>query len=145
MTYQTETMSQPEFSDYISTERERLTERKHALLDTQRQIAHDLDAISAEFEAIEAYERVKTGKTSKAAKSNGAVRATRTRRGSKREEILNTVAMTEGGMSRADILHALDVKGDKSGEMSVSNALTALTKAAQLYRENGKYFVFQAA
>ena len=33
----------------------------------------------------------------------------------------------------------LGVKGDKAGEMSVLNALTALTKANQIARREGKY------
>ena len=33
----------------------------------------------------------------------------------------------------------MGLKGDKSGEMSVSNALTALTKANQITRRDGRY------
>jgi hypothetical protein len=33
----------------------------------------------------------------------------------------------------------MGLKGDKSGEMSVSNALTALTKANQVARRDGRY------
>jgi hypothetical protein len=33
----------------------------------------------------------------------------------------------------------MGLKGDKAGEMSVSNALTALTKNNQVRREGGKY------
>jgi hypothetical protein len=33
----------------------------------------------------------------------------------------------------------MGVKGDKSGEQSVSNALTELMKQNQLGRKNGKY------
>jgi len=33
----------------------------------------------------------------------------------------------------------MGLKGDKSGEMSVSNALTALTKNNQVQRDGGKY------
>jgi alkylation response protein AidB-like acyl-CoA dehydrogenase len=45
------------------------------------------------------------------------------------------------GLSRAEILEKMGLKGDKSGEMSVSNALTALTKTMQVRREGGKYHV----
>jgi hypothetical protein len=34
----------------------------------------------------------------------------------------------------------MSLKGDKSGEMSVSNALTALAKRNQVRREGGKYY-----
>jgi len=33
----------------------------------------------------------------------------------------------------------MGLKGDKAGEMSVSNALTALTKVNQVMRREGKY------
>jgi len=33
----------------------------------------------------------------------------------------------------------MGLKGDKSGEMAVSNALTALFKGGQVRREGGKY------
>jgi hypothetical protein len=39
----------------------------------------------------------------------------------------------------AVVLEQMGLKGDKSGEMSVSNALTALTKSNQVHREGGKY------
>ena len=42
-------------------------------------------------------------------------------------------------MSRGEILEAMGLKGNKAGEMSVSNALTALTKASQVVRRDGKY------
>jgi hypothetical protein len=43
------------------------------------------------------------------------------------------------GLSRGELLERMGLKGDKSGEMSVSNALTALTKSNQVHREGGKY------
>ena len=38
------------------------------------------------------------------------------------------------GLTRGEILERMGMKGDKSGEMSVSNAVTALTKANQVIR-----------
>jgi hypothetical protein len=43
------------------------------------------------------------------------------------------------GLSRGEILEKMGLKGDKSGEMSVSNALTALTKRNEVRRAGGKY------
>jgi hypothetical protein len=34
----------------------------------------------------------------------------------------------------------MGLKGDKAGEMSISNALTAVTKANQVTRRDGRYF-----
>jgi hypothetical protein len=45
------------------------------------------------------------------------------------------------GLSRGEILDKLGLKGNKQGEMSVSNALKALTKTNQVVRKDGKYVV----
>jgi hypothetical protein len=63
----------------------------------------------------------------------------RGRRGSRREELLNLIR-DGNGLSRGDILERMGLKGDKSGEMSVSNALTALAKRNHVRREGGKYY-----
>jgi hypothetical protein len=42
------------------------------------------------------------------------------------------------GRAREHILEKMRLKGNKSGEMSVSNALTALTKANQVVRAVGR-------
>jgi len=60
------------------------------------------------------------------------------RRGSRREALLEIIRQSDG-LSRGEILERMGLKGDKSGEMSVSNALSALTKSNQLRREEGKY------
>jgi len=142
MTYATEDATKPEFADYIASERDRLANRKLTLVEQQRQLAQDIAAVDAEFRAINAYERAKTGQTER--KSNGATHTRRPRSGSKRTEILEIVS-ANNGMSRGQIIDALGVRGDKSGEMSISNALTALSKAQQVVRENGQYFAAQAA
>jgi hypothetical protein len=43
------------------------------------------------------------------------------------------------GLARKDILERMGLKGDKAGESSISNALTALTKANQVTRRDGRY------
>ena len=40
------------------------------------------------------------------------------------------------GLTRGEILERMQLKGDKAGEMSVSNALTALTKGGQVRRDD---------
>ena len=60
-------------------------------------------------------------------------------RSSKREGILEVIKGAAAGLSRREILDKMGLKGNKSGEMSVSNALTALTKAMHVRREGGKY------
>src|SRR5229473_2987194 len=62
-------------------------------------------------------------------------------RGSRREGLLALLRETAAGLTRGEILERMGLKGNKTGEMSVSNALTALTKAGQVSRDGGKYRV----
>jgi Fe2+ or Zn2+ uptake regulation protein len=77
----------------------------------------------------------------KAAPARGTTtrRASGARRGSKREGIMEVLKAHPAGLTRGELLEKLKVKGDKSGEVSVSNALTALTKGNQVARKDGKY------
>jgi hypothetical protein len=71
--------------------------------------------------------------------ARGARKTTTGRRGSKRDSILAALADIPHGLTRGELLDKLGLKGNKSGEMSVSNALTALTKGNQVVRRDGKY------
>jgi hypothetical protein len=44
------------------------------------------------------------------------------------------------GLARGEILEKMGLKGDKSGKMSVSNALTALTKNGQVVRGDDRKY-----
>lgn len=123
------------FSEYIARDRERLQAEREKIFGQQEELQRKLDAINREFAAIEAYETAKTGK---AARQAAAGRQMRVRRGSRRQALLDVIRQSEG-LSRGEILERMGLKGDKSGEMSVSNALTALTKNNQVQREGGKY------
>jgi hypothetical protein len=133
------------FQDYIKSERKRLNDERKRLVAQQREAEKKLADIDRELSAIGAYETAKTGKAAKPAEpAPRKARVTRKaptggRRGSKREPILKLIADNPDGLSRGEILTKLGVKGDKSGEMSVSNALTALTKGNQIRRDGGKY------
>lgn len=132
-------MSDGNFAQHIQSERERLTRERETIRSQQRELEQKLAAIDREFVAIEAYESAKTGKAARPATGRGSRGPQRSRRGSKREGILQAIKNAAGGLSRGELLTALGLKGDKSGEMSVSNALTALTKSNQVRREGGKY------
>ncbi len=56
----------------------------------------------------------------------GTRTASGTRRTGIRKEVLEIIKKHPAGIGRADILVAIDAKGDKSAEQSVSNALSAL-------------------
>ena len=123
------------FAEYIAKERERLRTEREQVFNQQEELTRKLDAVNREFAAIEVYETAKTGK---AARQVPASRQPRVRRGSRREALLEIIRQSDG-LSRGEILERMGLKGDKSGEMSVSNALTTLTKSNQVHREGGKY------
>jgi hypothetical protein len=121
----------------MTRERDRLRAQREEVFNQQQELQRKLDEINREFAAIEAYEIAKTGKAARGG-SVSAGRQQRVRRGSRREELLNLIRQGNG-LSRGEILERMGLKGDKSGEMSVSNALTALTKRNQVRRNGGKY------
>jgi len=61
------------------------------------------------------------------------------RRGRRRDSLLALIRENAGGLMRGEILEEMGLKGNKTGEMSISNALTALTKSNQVSRRDGKY------
>ena len=130
-------MSDEPFSAYVERERQRLQAAREEIFNQQHELEQKLAAINNEMRAVDAYEAAKTGKG--LARPAATRRApSGVRRGSRREELLGVIR--EGnGLSRGEILERMGLKGNKSGEMSVSNALTALTKSNQVRREGGKY------
>ncbi len=127
------------FADYVARERERLQAERESLIQGRREIDQKLAGIEKEFRAVDAYEAAKAGKNVGARASRGPGRGRGARSGSRREAIIAVIRETAAGLSRGEILEKMGLKGDKAGEMSVSNALTALTKSNQVSRESGKY------
>jgi hypothetical protein len=127
------------FQDYITKERERLHAEREAISTQQHELETKLAEINREFAAVEAYEAAKSGKALPARRSTGARKPQAQRSGSKREGILAVLVANPHGLNRGEILEKLGLKGQKTGEMSVSNALTALTKRSQVVRKDGRY------
>ena len=125
------------FQDFIARERERLHGEREAIFNQPHELETKLEGINRELAAIDAYEAAKAGKPSP--RAAGARRPSGARRGSKRDQLLQIIKASPLGMTRGEILEAMSLKGDKAGEMSVSNALTALTKSSQVARRDGKY------
>jgi hypothetical protein len=142
------------FADVMRRERERLNREREEILGQQTELANKLDEINREFAGIDAYETAKTGK---AATSTRLRRATeksrpsprqssaevrpRPMRASRREELLQVISAEPNGLSRGQIFERMAIKGDKTAEKSVSNALTALTKNNRVARREGKYVI----
>jgi hypothetical protein len=125
----------------IKQERTRLKKARDKAARKKAEIDGELEAIERELAAIAAYEQARGGKPARAAKRAAGKRATapRARRGEKRRAVVDLIKQHPGGLSRGEILNLMGVKGDKSGEQSVSNALSALTKQNLLGRHEGKY------
>ncbi len=133
-------MSEENFAGFIARERERLNAEREQIFNQQQALQTKLDEVNREFSAIDAYEAAKTGKAVPAARQPRGTRTRpQSRRGSKREALMQVINDNPSGLTRGEILERMGLKGDKSGEMSVSNALTALTKANQVTRRDGRY------
>jgi hypothetical protein len=133
-------MAEGTFADFITRDRERLHAEREQIVNQQHKLEGKLADISRELAAIDAYEAAKTGKTHATARQTRGARARpQARRGSKREALMQVIKDNPNGLTRGEIIERMGLKGDKSGEMSVSNALTALTKANQVTRRDGRY------
>ena len=121
----------------MKRERTRLQKARDKAAQKKAEVDRELEALERELTAIEAYDKATGGKAKPVPKR--ASRRPRSRRGEKRQAILDLVNQHPHGLSRGEILNLIGVKGDKSGEQSVSNALSSLTKQNQLGKKDKKY------
>jgi uncharacterized protein len=126
------------FAEFMEQERARIHQERDSLLADKSAIEQRLTQLSRDMQAIDAYAAAKAGKVTtprsrRAAGTNGA------RPGSRRKAIAEVLNAYPQGLGRGELLELLGVKGNKSGEMAVSNALTALIKNNTLARHDGKY------
>lgn len=126
------------FEAFVEKERKRLTKQREDLLAKRATLDEQLASIDKEFNAIEAYEMAKRGKLPSAPRTRRAG-TTGTRRTGIRQEVLDRVKGKPDGVSRADLLDAMGLKGNKSGEQSISNALSALKKQGLIDNKDGMY------
>jgi hypothetical protein len=130
-------MADDTFETFVQRERDRLNGEREKLFNQQAEFETKLAAVNNEMRAIDAYEAAKSGKP--IPQVRGSRKAPTGRRGSKRDGILAALADIPHGLTRGELLDKLGLKGNKTAEMSVSNALTALTKGNQVVRRDGKY------
>ncbi|MDE0350239.1 MAG: hypothetical protein OXM56_11115 [Gammaproteobacteria bacterium] len=144
------------FRTHVTEEKKRLAQRRRAAekraTEIESQLSDlraELNVVDGELAAIEAYEKARgetpSPRRRRARKADAPAPAKTTRRrrrGSRRAEILSAIAAFGGtGVGRGGIIEALNVKGDKSGEQSVSNALAALKKSGAVTHRDGKYAI----
>jgi hypothetical protein len=121
------------FAKFIAKERARLKKEHQRLLKEQDAVAAEIAALQRELQAVNAYEQTKKGQSARAVPA-----ARRGRRSSRRASILDLLKSSDG-LGRGEILVKMGLKGDKSGEQSVSNALNALKKAGEVVAKDRKY------
>jgi hypothetical protein len=127
------------FASFIQRERDRLYGQREVAYNQQQELKRELIKIDRELAAIAAYERTKSGELAMEHETH-QIRYPQARKGSRREELLRVIS-EGGGIRRRDILERMELKGDKTAEMSVSNALSALIKAQRIRRDNGRYYI----
>ena len=154
-------MDDMRFADVMQRERERLSHERDEILNQQRELENQqreldnkLTEITRELAAIDAYEAAKTGKAAMPARRPPAPKQSeatteelpaesrpRPQPGTRREALLQVIGDNPNGLSRGEIFERMGLKGNKSAEKSVSNALTALTKNNLVFRREGKYVI----
>ena len=154
-------MDDMRFADVMWRERERLSHERDEILDQQKELENQqkeldnkLTEITRELAAIDAYEAAKTGKAAMPAQQPPAPEKSeatteelpagprpRPQPGTRRETLLRVIGEEPKGLSRGEIFERMGLKGNKSAEKSVSNALTALTKNNLVFRREGKYVI----
>ena len=149
-------MDDMRFADVMQRERERLSHDRDEILNQQkelenqqRELENKLTEITRELAAIDAYEAAKTGKAAMPTrqppaptKSEATIEPrARPQPGTRREALLQVIGENPNGLSRGEIFECMGLKGNKSAEKSVSNALTALTKNNLVFRRDGEYVI----
>lgn len=119
---------------FLKKQREILIKERQGIFAEQQALQERLDAVNETLAKFDVFE----GNPSR---QSGPRRTRQGRRSSRRDGIIAALAGIPHGLSRGEILDKLGLKGNKQGEMSVSNALTALTKTNQVVRKDGKYVV----
>src|SRR5215212_5754389 len=97
------------FETMIQRERERLTKLREDAQARLEKINEEIADIDREFEAIKAYETVKTGKTQKSKEPEESGRQ-RAPRGSRQQELKDLIGQNPDGLSRREILEQLGLK-----------------------------------
>lgn len=121
------------FQQQISKEKQRLRKQREDINKSIKSLEDQLKGIDAEVKAIQAYETARGGKVAVKTKRR------RRRKTSRRAEIVTIVQSSKNGVGRSGIIDKLGIKGDKSAEQSVSNALSAMKKAGELKHKDGLY------
>ncbi len=125
-------------ADTMEQERQRLTKALESIMEKRIALDQEEKAIHIELSGIQAYLDAKMGRVVIRQKT-GKVSAPRgPRKTGIRDRVLEVI--TADGVSKQDILAALDATEDKSMQQAISNALVALKKDNKVISgERGQY------
>lgn len=112
----------------------KLDEQKNKLIESaKKQALRKVDAALMELSELGFnYQLVEKG---------SAPTTTSKRRSGMRQQVLDLIKGKPHGIARADLIEAMEAKGDKSAEQSISNALSALKKQGTITSADGQYKV----
>jgi type II secretory pathway component HofQ len=125
----------------MTRQREFLTKKRNDVQAKITELQRESAEVDRQFAAVLAYEQTLAGKLPVPAAPKSRQPAKRAGRGQKQAEVLRMLEQQPGGMTRGELINALDFKGNKAGAQSVSNALTALKKASKIASMDGKWQV----
>lgn len=129
-------MDTPTFTTFVADERRRIHDAIKTAKAKRQEADREIAQLEAQLTAIAAYDAALKG-TSVGDKP----RAARGRRGEKREAICDLLAQHADGLTRRELLTAMEAHGDKAAEQSISNALSALKKTGRVIQEGKAYKV----
>jgi len=132
---------QATFATFMKKERARLDKARKAALANKAAVDKEVAALERELTALDAYQQAKGAPARRATAKRAPGKAPRRtgRRGEKRQAVLDLILKNPVGLSRGEILAQMGVKGNRSAEQSVSNALSALKKSEKVNSREGKY------
>jgi hypothetical protein len=128
----------------VAAERERLTKERSHIETKMSELQSQLGEVDRKLAAIDAYEKALAGKLPATAMPRRRPGAKRAGHGEKQAQVLRLVEAVPKGVTRAELIASVGVKGNKSGEQSISNALNALNKAGKIRSTDGKWHVMPA-
>jgi DNA-binding transcriptional ArsR family regulator len=129
-------MDTPAFAALMTQERARINDAIKAARAKRQEADREIAQLEAQLAAITAYDAALKGKGIATEQ-----RKPRGRRGEKREAIRDLIAQRSDGLTRSELLTAMDAHGDKAAEQSISNALSALKRAGRITQEGKAYKV----
>lgn len=129
------------FESFVAQQREALAQRREQAQQRLAEVQAEINGIDRELQAITAYELAKEGKLDLSPKGQRRPPSgpRKPRETGARQEILDLIKASENGLTPAEIKEKRGVKGDKSGEQSISNALSNLLKQNRVTRHDGRY------